>query len=253
MKSYYKLHRDIFAYDLVPHDLAVYLYLCCCQNKDTHTCWPSYKTIAKNVNASQSTVVRAVKNLMERSLIKVTHRKQGKRQTSNLYTILELPPVPSDSNRDFATKTMSLGSPRSEGIVTKQQEINQENTMNFFRNNNQSFNYDEQSKYNKILILAELWNIKDRYNREMMESIIAQMFYANSVCVNGAALPQDTVRKQLGRISYDAVEFMLKNVRQNTSEVTRGNKYLMACLYNAIDEFNLQIELDIARDFGGAL
>ena len=124
MKSYYKLHRDIFSYGLVPHDLVVYLYLCCCQNKDTHTCWPSCKTIAKNVNVSQSTVVRTVKNLMERSLIKITPRKQGKRQTSNLYTILELPLVPSDSNRDFATKTTSLGSLRPEGFVTKQEEIN---------------------------------------------------------------------------------------------------------------------------------
>lgn len=125
--------------------------------------------------------------------------------------------------------------------------------MNIFRNCNQSFNYAEQREYNKILILAELWNIKDRCNREMMESIIAQMFYADSVCENGAVLPQKTVRKQLGRISYDAVDFMLKNVCQNISGVTRGNKYLMACLYNAIDEFNLQIELEIARDVGGAL
>ncbi|MCH5352132.1 MAG: helix-turn-helix domain-containing protein, partial [Acutalibacter sp.] len=41
---------------LCPGELAVYAYLRRCENRKTHQCWPSYKTIGKAVGMSENTV-----------------------------------------------------------------------------------------------------------------------------------------------------------------------------------------------------
>lgn len=84
--------NDIFTLELLPGELAVYLYLVRCENRKTHQCWPSYRTIGEAVKMSENTVRKYVCALADKALIftentSVVTRDGLKRNGNLLYTI----------------------------------------------------------------------------------------------------------------------------------------------------------------------
>ena len=92
VKNFFQLPNEIFLLGLSPGALAVYSYLLCYEDRNTHQCWPSYKTIGRAVRMSQNTIRKYVCELEERQLIStesttVTTRNGMKRNGNLLYTI----------------------------------------------------------------------------------------------------------------------------------------------------------------------
>lgn len=58
-KYYFTLPNEIFPLGLEAGAIAVYSYLLRCEDRKTHQCWPSYKTIGIAVNLSKNTVITA--------------------------------------------------------------------------------------------------------------------------------------------------------------------------------------------------
>ena len=97
-KNTFPLPNEIFLLGLCPGDLAVYAYLLRCENRKTHQCWPSYKTIGKAVGMAENTVAKYVGNLENKGLIRTepttVTTKAGKKRNGNLmYTILPIQDV----------------------------------------------------------------------------------------------------------------------------------------------------------------
>ena len=93
--NFFSLPNEVFLLGLSPGELAVYSYLRRCENRKTHQCWPSYKTIGKAVGMSENTVRKYTLRLEERGLItteptEVTTRNGQKRNGNLLYTILPI-------------------------------------------------------------------------------------------------------------------------------------------------------------------
>ena len=98
LKNTFPFPNDIFMLGLCPGELAVYAYLRRCENRKTHQCWPSYKTIGKAVGMSENTVAKYVASLERRGLIRTepttVTTKAGKKRNGNLmYTILPIQDV----------------------------------------------------------------------------------------------------------------------------------------------------------------
>ena len=93
-KNTFPLPNEIFLLGLCPGELAVYAYLLRCENRKTHQCWPSYKTIGKAVNLSENTVRKHVCSLVDRGLIQTENTtvmtKAGLKRNGNL--LYTLPP-----------------------------------------------------------------------------------------------------------------------------------------------------------------
>ncbi len=89
--SQYQLTQSIYASDLKSRAVLVMNYLVNRSNKE-NTCFPSIKTIARDVHVSINTVKRALRDLLTAGFIKKEARfvetKNGA-QTSNLYTLFE--------------------------------------------------------------------------------------------------------------------------------------------------------------------
>ncbi len=84
--SYY---RKLYEYDDLPHRAkAVYIYLYDRCNKEKK-CWPSIKTIARELSFSPSTVRRAIQDLQKAKLIRkeYAYRSNGS-HTSNRYYVV---------------------------------------------------------------------------------------------------------------------------------------------------------------------
>lgn len=73
-------------------ELAVYSFLKRCENRKTHQCWPSIKTIGQAVGMSENTVRKYIRRLEERGLIiteptEVITRASGRRNGNLLFTL----------------------------------------------------------------------------------------------------------------------------------------------------------------------
>lgn len=77
--------NSIYASGLKLRAKAVYMYLRSRSDKD-NKCFPSIKTIAKDLDISQSTVKRALRELESNGYIKkVARYRENKGNTSNMY------------------------------------------------------------------------------------------------------------------------------------------------------------------------
>jgi len=109
MKNTFPLPNEIFLLGLCPGELAVYAYLRCCENRKTHQCWPSYKTIGKAVGISTNTVRKHVCSLVDKGLIRTENTsvmtKAGLKRNGNLlYTLLPYQSVLDDHYRQLFEK-----------------------------------------------------------------------------------------------------------------------------------------------------
>lgn len=80
---------DIMGPRIKVNALATYLYLCRCADKDSQSCYPSYKRIGDATGTSRSTAKRSVQTLIEFGMIAIETRPhpQGDSDT-NLFVIL---------------------------------------------------------------------------------------------------------------------------------------------------------------------
>ena len=90
--NFFSLPNELFLLGLSAGELAVYSFLKRCENRRTHQCWPSIKTIGEAVGMSENTVRKYIRRLEERSLIateptEVITRSSGKRNGNLLFTL----------------------------------------------------------------------------------------------------------------------------------------------------------------------
>ena len=86
------LPNEIFLWGLNAGGLAVYSFLRRCENRKTHQCWPSIRTIGEAVRMSENTVRKYIRQLEERGLItteptEVLTKSSGRRNGNLLFTL----------------------------------------------------------------------------------------------------------------------------------------------------------------------
>ena len=90
--NFFSLPNEVFLLGLSPGELAVYSFLKRCENRKTHQCWPSIKTIGQAVRMSENTVRKYIRQLEERGLItteptEVLTKSSGRRNGNLLFTL----------------------------------------------------------------------------------------------------------------------------------------------------------------------
>ena len=91
--KFFTLPNEIFLLKLSPSAFMVYAYLLLIEDRQTHTCHPSYNTIAAVTGLAKNTAMKSINTLLEMGLIAVEPSsyfdKRGMKWTgNNLYTIL---------------------------------------------------------------------------------------------------------------------------------------------------------------------
>lgn len=92
-RKFFTLPNEIFLLDLLPSAFVVYAYLLLIEDRSTHTCHPSYNTIAAVTSLAKNTVINSITVLLDKGLIAMEHSsyfdERGMKWTgNNLYTIL---------------------------------------------------------------------------------------------------------------------------------------------------------------------
>ena len=91
-KNGFFLPNELFQLGLDYGELAVYSFLKRCENRKTHQCWPSIRTIGQAVGMSENTVRKYIRRLEERELItteptEVITRASGRRNGNLLFIL----------------------------------------------------------------------------------------------------------------------------------------------------------------------
>lgn len=85
-RNFFSLPNEIFLWGLNSGAFAVYSFLRRCEDRKTHQCWPSIKTIGKAVNMSE--VRKYIRQLEERGIIATEPTeiitKAGEKRNGNL-------------------------------------------------------------------------------------------------------------------------------------------------------------------------
>ena len=92
-RKFFTLPNEIFLLNLPPSAFMVYAYLLLIEDRRTHTCHPSYNTIAAETGVTKNTAMKSIGTLLDAGLIDMEHSyyfdKCGmKWKGNNLYTIL---------------------------------------------------------------------------------------------------------------------------------------------------------------------
>ena len=86
--NFFSLPNEVFLLGMSAGELAVYSFLKRCENRKTHQCWPSIKTIGQAVGMSENTVRKYLRRLEERELITTEPTevvtKTGEKRNGNL-------------------------------------------------------------------------------------------------------------------------------------------------------------------------
>lgn len=92
-EKFFTLPNEVFLLQLPPSAFLVYAYLLLIEDRRTHTCHPSYNTIATATGLAKNTAMKSINTLLEVGLIAVESSsyfdKRGMKWAgNNLYTIL---------------------------------------------------------------------------------------------------------------------------------------------------------------------
>ena len=92
-RKFFTLPNEIFLLNLPPSAFMVYAYLLLIEDRRTHTCHPSYNTIAAETGMTKNTAMRSIGTLLDARLIAMEHSQYFdqhgmKWKGNNLYTIL---------------------------------------------------------------------------------------------------------------------------------------------------------------------
>lgn len=92
-RMFFTLPNEIFLLNLSPSAFMVYAYLLLIEDRRTHTCHPSYNTIAAETGMTKNTAMKSIGILLDAELITMEHsryfdQRGMKWKGNNLYTIL---------------------------------------------------------------------------------------------------------------------------------------------------------------------
>ena len=108
--NFFSLPNEVFLLGLSAGELSVYSFLKRCENRKTHQCWPSIKTIGQAVRMSENTVRKYIRQLEERGLITAEPTevitKTGEKRNGNL--LFTLRPIREVIDEHYASQLAGL-------------------------------------------------------------------------------------------------------------------------------------------------
>ncbi len=73
----------------------------------------------------------------------------------------------------------------------------------------------------------------DQVFAQSVKQAIKTMYDLPILSVNGMRIPNALIRKRLMMLTIDHIDYVEKQIDAFSGEITNGERYLMACIYNA--------------------
>ncbi|MBR4906924.1 MAG: helix-turn-helix domain-containing protein [Clostridia bacterium] len=241
-KTFY-VPAAIFEGDYSAYAVAVYAYLCFCADKNG-VCFPAIETIAAHTGMSRNTVKKAIGELKNGGLIcteatRMKSRNGRVRQSANRYYLNVERKRDAEQNRHEVTTAVSRGDP------TPGQETPPPRSPDGREINNNSKDImgdvpsvgtnarEDATGLDAILEPLYLDSFFDQVFAQSVKQAIGTMYRMPSLSVNGTRLDNAAIRERLRLLTIDHIDYVESQLDRFAGDVCSGERYLMACLYNA--------------------
>ena len=235
-KTFY-VRADLFEARISLRAKLVLVYLSRVSNKEGIS-FPSVPTIARMCDCCPNTARKAIRELAGAGFISVAAAtlptRSGKtRWATNRYTLLFVP-----SRNEVPLLHPVQGAPSGD----EGHSYNSKLTMDVPYGHSQSVGDrtdpdldpdGEKKGLSAILSRLQLDLYEDKSFAKAVRHALRRMYHAESIRVNGTVIPREDVRSVMELLTIDHVDFVERQLREATAAVTCGEKYLIACLYNA--------------------
>ena len=223
--------------------VAVYAYLCFCADKNG-VCFPGMETIAAQCGLSRNTVKKAMNELERCGLVRSeTTRQQSRngrmRQSVNRYFLgtisshgagdppheMTIPPSLHDGEPPHETTPPPS---RDEGEINKNSKHITGDVPSVG-----IMSCEDATGLDAILERLYLDTFFDQVFAQSVKQAIRTMYGMRELSVNGTGIKNAAIRERLSLLTIDHIDYVEQQLDNFAGEVTNGERYLMACIYNA--------------------
>ena len=241
-KNWFYSYNMIFEQNISSQAKLIYLYLCRCADEEGHA-FPSFKTIADKCTISRSSVIRAIKELIDIGLLEKNKRvRANKSQASNLYYIFDEPnTIPSVTETPpSVTETLppSVTETPLQGLPTLSKDYPMSVSL--------STDIDGQTE---ILIKNNIELVKKELPDDInliaeIELNIIEMLNNNFTIISGQAKSKNIILSALVRLTDLHIMSVIQKYKEvsKTKKINNTKSYIQNMIYNIAFEYNAKAE-----------
>ncbi len=258
---------------LSEHEKILYIVLLRYGNK----AFPSLSTLSKKCSFSKRTAQRTIDALIEKGLLKKKNRITKKNgNTSNVYTLIDNDKIWYSSkenlkeNINIAILEEAVRIVEASGMKVLKKEKGLETeptkaqnqaleTNNINKNNIKKEKSQESEKYtiDQIHQLFEYDIMVQDYplQQKEIDSIMSILYTAmntikSTIKISGEDKPAMVVIGKLMKLHKESIMYAIKQFSGQTERIKNPTAYMLTILYNAPEQFNLDIQNRVSHDMG---
>lgn len=252
--------------------------------EDSGDAFPSIATLCKRAKMSKPRTIKAIKNLIEKGIVKKVQRGLTK---TNLYTLSDYAKMwTCDNVEDVVTVVENKGvkplTPaehiaelermgytvqiKEKELVSDTDQSTDTSTINYnsSKDNNSTDtekNQEEISERYTLDYLKESLCYNDMlicnpYDQDMIDTFFHYLHEAmnttkQTIRVNGEQKPREVVVSVLSKLGYFDFLYAVKKYKENTSKVNNQGAYIITLLYNARAQHEADITNQVQHDMYG--
>ena len=227
---------DLFEAEISPRAKLVLAYLSRVSDREGVS-FPSVPTIAERCGCCENSARKALRELERAGFISISSntlptRRGARRCTANTYTLLFIP----SQNEGGPLQPVQGGPSRDEG-----HRYDSKDTIAVPKGHSQSVRTTDpdpdpdgtEKGLSAILSRLHLEAFEDKTFSKAVRHALRRMYHSESIRVKGETIPRSDVRSCMELLTIDHIDFVERQLREATASVTCGERFLMACLYNA--------------------
>lgn len=222
----------------------IYCVLKIHENKETHDCYPSIKTLAKEAGISENTARKAIIDLEKSRIIKIKRRKiNNKEWESNLYLMQDL-----DFIKEKEPDTLQADQSNNESSTKLNQDI--DNTI-INSNKSQELRYtmhEIKEHFNYSVMIHDNPDQKDSIDAVMNILYDTLNTSKKLIRVDGEDKPAMSVQSKLMKLNMQCIMYAIDKYSENTVRVKNPVAYMLTILYTSQERMHFDISNQVSHD-----
>lgn len=227
---------DLFEAQISPRAKLILAYLSRVSDREGVS-FPSISTVAERCGCCPNSARKALRELEAAGFIAISDntlptRRGNRRCTTHTYRLLFVP----SKNEGAPLQPVQEGTAADEGPC-----YDSKNIIAVPKGHSPSVDTTDPDRdpdrreqgLGAILDRLQLDIFYDKTFSKSVRHALRRMYHAESIRVNGDTIPRQDVRSAMALLTIDHIDFVERQLHEATSSVTCGEKYLIACLYNA--------------------
>lgn len=240
-------------------------------------CFPSINTLCRVSGKSNKTVIKALKGLEEKHLLKKESRVTKNGQNSNLYTLYDfesiweaesIEQVPEIISTETKCKQLYELARELNYVVTREKEPTSEPTKvtdvstneNITDNDNNISNQEKSQDLERYTldqihqlfdydIMVQDYPLRQNDIDSVMSILYTAMNTTKSIIrIAGEDKPAMVVIGKLMKLHKESIMYAIKQFSGQTERIKNPTAYMLTILYNAPEQFNLDIQNRVSHD-----